>query len=835
MISDKEFKKYFRKIASENYREYFPVKVLTSLGFKRYQCKKCKKFFWSRKPREFCDDPKCSYGYTFIGKEFQKKMNFPQVWIEFSKLFEKKGYKPIKRYPVVARWNPTVEFTIASITDFQPYVVSGEVEPIARLLVVPQICLRFNDIENVGLTGRHYTGFTMIGQHAFMPKEEYDQEKYFLDYLDWFTTGMGLSLDEIIIHEDAWAGGGFAGPCLEFFSYGLEIGNQVYMMFERTSDYDIKELKIKVLDMGMGQERVAWFLNSKKISYEVVMPSVVNYLYQITGIKPSHDIINRFIPLSGYLDIDEKDINETLKIIAEKIKIKEKELKDIIFPLSAIYAIADHSRTLLYAISDGALPSNVGGGYNLRVIFRRMLGLMEKYNIKVELSKIFELHAKDLEPIYPEFKENLNEVNKIINVELKKYYNNRKRSISIINNIIKKEKISTEDLVKLYDTHGITPEEIKTALKERGKDIEIPTNFYSLISQLHERKINKTQTERKSIEINEDIPRTKILYYNDFSLTEFKAIVVYSKGRYVILDSTAFYPTSGGQDHDTGYIENLKVIDVFKYKDYIVHELESEVHFNKGTIVKCKIDFERRLRLTQHHTATHIINGIARKILGNHIWQAGASKTVEKARLDLTHYEILDEKTIKKIEELANEVIDEDIVINKFFMPRNIAELKYGFRIYQGGAVPGRLLRIVEIPNVDVEACGGTHLNTTSQCELIKIIKCTKVQDGVIRLEFVAGKSALEFIKKEEEMINEIKKILKCEREEIPGRAKELFDIWKKVVKKKKSIAKFELKSKEKFYGDVLKETSKILRTQPEHVINTIKRFIKEINEKLEN
>ena len=204
MKSDKEQKKEFNKLVSKNPDKYYATKVLKTSGFSRKQCDKCDTYFWSVKKSKVCGDAACSGGFRFIGDTpAKKKLDYVVVWKEFSKLFSKLGYKPIKRYPVAARWRDDTDFVQASIYDFQPWVVSGEVKPPANPLVVPQFCLRFNDIDNVGITGQHYVGFVMIGQHAFVSPEEWDQDKYFSDIKLWLNKGLGIKDEEIFFHEDA--------------------------------------------------------------------------------------------------------------------------------------------------------------------------------------------------------------------------------------------------------------------------------------------------------------------------------------------------------------------------------------------------------------------------------------------------------------------------------------------------------------------------------------------------------------------------------------------------------------------------------------------------------
>ena len=252
--------------------------------------------------------------------------------------------------------------------------------------------------------------------------------------------------------------------------------------------------------------------------------------------------------------------------------------------------------------------------------------------------------------------------------------------------------------------------------------------------------------------------------------------------------------------------------------------------FKEGEEIEGILDFDRRKQLAQHHSAAHIVNAAAKRVLGNHINQAGAKKTEEKAHLDITHYQSVTQDEQQAIEDQANKIVEEKLPIYKTFMPRRKAEDKYGMRLYQGGAVPGKEIRVVEIPEVDVEACGGTHLNNTSEVGTIRIIKTTKVQDGIVRIVFTAGKATENLSSQEGEVLDKVAKLLNCDADQVPARVEELFSLWKKIVKKKKDI-EFMLESKERFEGDALVKSCEMLKTQPEHLINTIKRFLKEIEE----
>lgn len=748
MPREEDIKERFKEKAQREPEKHYPVSTLQEEGFTRRRCRKCGGYFWAYGDRDVCGEPSCEGGYTFIGDTpAREKMDYIQTWRRFAGLFEKLGYTAIPRYPVVARWRSDAEFVQASIYDFQPYCVTGEIEPPANPLVVPQFCLRFNDTDNVGITGRHYTGFVMIGQHAFEKPENYVPEEYLRHIYEWLTRGMKIPKEELQFHEDAWAGGGNMGPSMEYFSRGLEIGNQVYMQYDITSG-EPRELEIKVLDMGMGQERPAWFTCATKTSYEAVFPPVVRKLYARTGVAPREELLERFLPYSGLLSIDDKAEGEkTWEFVAGKLGLPAEELKKEILPLAAIYSLADHTRSLLLALSDGALPSNVGGGYNLRVLLRRSLDFISKYAWDVSLAEVCEWHADYLKPQYPELVENLEEVREILEVEERRYAATKRKSRRIVKRL-RGRAVTLEKLIQLYDSNGISPE----MLVEAGLRVEVPPDFYIRVAERHERRAQRAQAE-KEIDLDlSGIAKTQVLYYDDYALTEFEAEVLRVLGdKYVVLDRTAFYPTSGGQLHDVGELDGVEVEDVFKQGNVILHVVKNP-SFKPGDKVKGKIDEKRRLQLAQHHTATHILNGAARKLLGEHIWQAGAEKTLEKARLDITHYAPLSPGELAELERLANGVIARDLRVESYVLRRDVAEARYGFRLYQGGAVPGRELRVVKIGDLDVEACGGTHLHRTGEVGAIKLIGSTKIQDGVVRIEYVAGEAAKRYMKEEKDV-----------------------------------------------------------------------------------
>ncbi|HLF54558.1 MAG TPA: alanine--tRNA ligase-related protein, partial [Candidatus Nanoarchaeia archaeon] len=516
---------------------------------------------------------------------------------------------------------------------------------------------------------------------------------------------------------------------------------------------------------------------------------------------------------------------------ASKLKMDVNELKEKMLPLAAQYAVAEHSRALLFAIHDGALPSNVGGMYNLRVILRRALGFIDKFGWKLSLPEICKWHADYLKPLFPEVSEHLDEVSEILEVERKKYVATMEKTRSMLPRLMEK-KLSTDDLVQLYDSQGIAPELIRDEAAKLGREIVVPDNFYALVAARHEQKEQETKTERVERLPLDSLPPTKALYFEDYTKSSFDANCLAVIDNMVVLNQTVFYPVSGGQLADHGTLNGEKVVDVFKQGPFIVHVMASKPKFHAGDKVHGEIDFERRVQLAQHHTATHIVNAAARKVLGRHANQASAKKDVDKAHLDVTHYEALTDEQLAKIESEANKIVQSAIKTKLSFMPRESAEREFGMEIYQGGVAPGKLLRIVNIPGIDVEACGGTHLKSTLEAGKIKIIKASKVKDGIVRITFAAGRAAENLMKQEHDVLNKAAALLKCNVHQVPARAAELFELWKKARKasqKKQELPDFTLKSTEEFKGDILSRTAEVLQTQPEFVVKTIERFLADL------
>jgi len=756
-------KKEILKEFSSDPDRYYKVKLFEEQGFVRKSCLKCKRFFWTLDSgRELCPDD-ADDTYSFIGDPpTTKRFDYTQAWKEVESFFVKNGHTSVSRYPVVCRWRDDLYFTIASIVDFQRIMGSKVVfEFPANPLVVPQTCLRFKDLENVGVTGRHFSSFCMIGQHSIPNSQGYWKDKCVdLDFR-LLTNQFGIKEEEVVFVEDVWAGGGSFGSSLEYFVKGLELGNAVFTEFQgELGKHTI--LDQKIIDMGAGLERFAWITMGTPTAYDCCFGPITNHLFEKIGIDSDSEMLRKyFTAIAKNLEIHE-DLIDVRRHAANSAGLTQDQINRIITPLEGMYLIADHLRTLIFAITDGALPSNVGGGYNLRMMLRRINGTMDRLNLKLDIDELVDMHIDYLKDTYPELDAKRQDVKTILKLESERYVESKTRMGKMAGRLKEKGRAPTVDeLITLYESDGITPE----YLKEIDVISEIPSSFYAKLSDLHQSD-KKKDVEQLPLE---NIPETEMLFYKDDPM-EFDAKVLKVFDKSVVLDRTSFYARGGGQEPDHGTIAGARVIDVNKHGGVIIHEIEGQTP-KEGSTVSCKVDVTRRANITKNHTSTHILNSSARGVLGSWIWQHSAFKEADHARLDITHHSSLTDQQVQDIENVANDIVAKDMSVTIENYDRGTAEQKYGFKIYQGGVVPVKSVRIVSIEDFDVEACGGTHVKKTKEVELIKITKTKRIQDGVVRLEFVSGPTAREYVKQQE--IEQLKKAEESVQKELKDKQRE--------------------------------------------------------------
>ena len=607
---------------------YYKVKLFEEQGFTRKSCKKCKRFFWTLDNRDFCPDD-AQDTYSFIGNPpTSKRFDYTQAWKEVEAFFVKNGHTSVNRYPVVCRWRDDLYFTIASIVDFQRVMGSKVVfEFPANPLVVPQTCLRFKDLENVGVTGRHFSSFCMIGQHSIPNSDGYWKDQCVdLDFR-LLTQQFGIKKEKVVFVEDVWAGGGSFGSSLEFFVRGLELGNAVFTEFQGELGKHTT-LDQKIIDMGAGLERFAWITMGTPTAYDCCFGPITKHLFEKAGIDADSIALTKyFTEIAKNLENFE-DLIDVRKHAVKAAGLSESQLTRLVTPLEGIYLIADHLRTLIFAISDGALPSNVGGGYNLRMILRRVIGTMNRMNLKLDLDELVDIHIDYLKDTYPELDSKRQDVKIILKIESERYVESKTRMGKIAEKLKGKGRPPTVDeLITLYESDGITPD----YLKEINILSEIPSTFYSRLSDLHQSD-KKVEVQKLPLE---DLSDTEMLFYQDDPM-EFEAKVLRVFGNSVVLDKSSFYARGGGQEPDYGTISNYRVTDVNKHAGVIVHELDGGTP-NEGDVVKCKVDKTRRSNITKNHTSTHILNSSSRSVLGSWVWQHSAFKEADHARLDITH------------------------------------------------------------------------------------------------------------------------------------------------------------------------------------------------------
>lgn len=324
--------------------------------------------------------------------------------------------------------------------------MTGELDPPANPLIQPQFCARFNDLDNIGLTGRHYSGFIMLGIQVFNYPSDFKffkEECVEFNY-NWLTESLGIPKEEITFVEDVWAGGGNMGPSIEYFVRGLEVGNMVFMQYKTFPDGSREELKIKVIDTGIGLERIPWLMNGTATSYMIVFKNAYEYITNALELSVDQEIWKSFGPYSSQLDVDEaEDINKTWEQISELIGKDLHAVKNEISPIKDMFIILDHTRTVMITIIDGSLPSNVGGGGNVRNILRRTFAILHKNKWWDKIGqmegflKIFDYHKMDLQGIFGEFKE-YKSFNEIIEVEYDRWMNTDETMKKNLEKLLKK-------------------------------------------------------------------------------------------------------------------------------------------------------------------------------------------------------------------------------------------------------------------------------------------------------------------------------------------------------------------------------------------------------------
>ena len=806
-------------------------------GYVRRQCRITNLWFWT------CDSERTTCGdthedeYTFIGKPLIEgfdqrgkalKDSMREAFLSF---FENYEHHRVEPYPVLARWRDDIHLTIASIADFQPHVTSGQVAPPANPLTISQPCIRLTDVDAVGRSGRHLTTFEMMAHHVFNRPDEGEMYYWMEECVAYchtmLTETFGISGDEITYVENPWCGGGNAGPAVEVIVGGLELATLVFMNLEESPDGDIeikgdlyKEMPLQIIDTGYGLERFCWAAAGTPTIYEAIYPETVDWLKTISGFSdvattwPDMDLnklLGEMSRLNGIMNIEPGvDAEQLSQIFISRlsergVNITAEQFGAITEPLSKIYAIPDHLHALTHMLGDGLVPSNAKAGYLARMLARRILRMRDDLGIEVSLSELI-THHLDVNMHGHGMKQTRDGLLTIMNLEEERYSEVLRKGTNLINQSLKSidktaDELPDELLFQLNDSHGLPPDMVISMAQSSGwNNLRLRTGFSAEMAERHAKmaKAAAATTSQTSL-VNEipSFPDTVPLYYNDVQQRSFDASVLASlplrdgagpegATHAIVLSESCFYPEGGGQEGDYGSLTtdgtSRSVLDTQKEGGLILHLCDGPLEV--GDLVHGSIDWRRRKQLMDHHTAVHIVGGAARRILGPHIYQAGANKSTEIARLDITHYRRLQRDDLDAIEILATEVLGQVSRTDKTIVPRHEADKKHGFDLYQGGAPKGNEIRVLRISDHDVQACGGTHHDEPGQIGSIRVVRSTAVQDGVERLHIVAGESALQYAREQDEVLRTTSETFAVATEDLPKTAERFFTEWKEQRKR---------------------------------------------------
>ena len=815
-------------------------------------CKTCRVTgarFWTRDTsRTTCGDS-TEDPYTFIGNPtidgfpMRGKPLKDTMREAFLRFFEERGHTRVEPYPIIARWRDDIHLTIASIADFQPHVTSGQVPPPANPLGISQPCIRLTDVAAVGRSGRHLSTFEMMAHHAFnRPKDE--DVVYWIDqcvrYCDeMLVESFGIRPEDLTYVENPWSGGGNAGPALEVIVGGLELATLVFMNLEESEDGDIeikglryKEMDLQIIDTGYGLERFCWAAAGTPTIYEAIYPESVAWLKQLCGFDSMTSSLNLGVEmdallgelsrLAGILNIDVgTDVQALYDKLAERlsesgIELSVDQLKRVTEPLSSIYAIPDHMHALCNMLGDGLVPSNAKAGYLARMLARRVCRMKDDIGASVSLAELG-AHHMETHLDMSCFVQSTEGVLRILELEEARYYEMLRKGEAAVRTALKglpkdASEVPDKTLFRLSEERGLNPEMTVSIARELGWDnLSVRVGFAADMAARNALMTKAAAKSRKGQSVLDVIsmPSTSTDYYDDTTATEFTAEVLHCNPlpekaadsiglspeaggeptHAVVLDRTLFYPEGGGQLGDQGTLSqngsSAAVFDTRAEGGVIVHLTDSPLSPGPTSGV---VDWGRRKQLMDHHTAVHIVGGSAREVLGPHIWQAGSNKGARYARLDITHHSRLTRDQLDSIEDRANEIVESNPGIDKLVMDRAEADATFGFEIYQGGPPRHSQIRIIRIGDYDTQACGGTHHDKAGEVGELRIIRASQVQDGVERLQIVAGETAREHARRQERLLSESSEILGVQPEDLPRSVSRFFDEWKSQQKRIESL-----------------------------------------------
>ncbi|WP_119256234.1 alanine--tRNA ligase [Shinella zoogloeoides] len=737
----------------------------------------------------------------------------------FLDYFRREGHEVVSSSPLVPRNDPTLMFTNAGMVQFKNVFTGLESRPYSTA-VTAQKCVRaggkHNDLDNVGYTARHHTFFEMLGNFSFgdyfkeraielawnLITKEFGIDKsrllvtvYHTDdqAFDLWKKIAGFSDDRIIripTSDNFWAMGdtGPCGPCSEiFYDHGdhiwggppgspeedgdrfIEIWNLVFMQFEQITKDERLDLPRPSIDTGMGLERIAALLQGKHDNYDIdLFRALIDASVEATG-----------VPAEGEARASHR-------------------------------VIADHLRSSAFLIADGVLPAKDGRGYVLRRIMRRAMRHAQLLGAKEPLMwKLLPTLVSEMGRAYPELQRAEALISETLKLEETRFRTTLERGLNLLsdatNTLHKGDTLDGETAFKLYDTYGFPLDLTQDALRGRGIGVDLSGFTDAMERQKAEARAHwagsgEAATETVWFELREKLGATEFLGY-DTETAEGVVQAIVSEGKTVdsakagdtvqlVFNQTPFYGESGGQMGDTGTIATdnarLAVTDTQKKGDGVfVHTATvTEGTIKVGDAVALTVDHARRSRLRANHSATHLLHEALREVLGTHVAQKGSLVAPERLRFDVSHPKPMTAEELRVIEDMANEIIVQNSPVTTRLMTVDDAIAEGAMALF--GEKYGDEVRVVSMGTgirgakanrpYSVELCGGTHVSSTGEIGLVRILSDSAVGSGVRRLEALTGESARAYLAEQDERVKALANALKAQPGEVLARVEALVD-----------------------------------------------------------
>ena len=707
--------------------------------------------------------------------------------------FESKDHLRLPSYPLIPHNDKSLLLINSGMAPMKKFF-TGEEEPPRRRVTTCQKCIRTPDLERVGITARHGTFFEMLGNFSFgdyfkteaitwawefltqtleIPAEllwpsvyEGDDEAYRF----WIDV-IGVPAERVIKMGKAdnfWEhGSGPCGPCSEIYfdrgeKYGcgdpgcrpgcecdrfMEIWNNVFSQFNNDGQGNYTELVQKNIDTGMGLERLACVMQGVDNMFEV---------------DTNRAILDKVKEIAG------KDYGA-----GEKTDI-------------SIRVITDHSKSAMFMICDGVIPSNEGRGYVLRRILRRALRHGKLLGIdRAFLTEVAEVALEQNRGAYPELIDKHDYIMKVISLEEQRFHATIDAGLSILSEMIEsakadgKTELSGDGVFKLYDTYGFPIDLTREIAAEAGLGIDEDT-FKSLMTEQRERaraaRGNISGWSDSDKDLLTGLPATEFVGYTE-NHTEAKVVAIIANDMLVdevnegeftlVLDKTPFYGEGGGQVGDTGIVFftdsfSALVNDTKKTDGIYLHMCELKAGSVKvGQTVFTNIDANRRAAIRRNHSSLHLLQGALRQVLGTHVEQAGSYVDEERGRFDFTHFAALTADEIARVEAIVNESILSGIAVDTIETDIESAKKLGAMMLF--GEKYGATVRVVKMGDASTEFCGGTHVDNTAKVGLFKIVSESSVAAGVRRIECVTGLGVLGLLADREKLIADTAREVKAQ------------------------------------------------------------------------